>query len=418
MILDDLARFEVRVVFNQRVVRNFFRVRIRQLSLAFGRTDLDDSWRRRADLGRGLVLLDLAVVNGHRDGVLDLARGALLDDLLLARLQIRVDADLGLKWGLLSPLDLGRGRVDLGAHADDRVGRLLGALSSHGRLAGRLAIHDLLGGGDNLGTQLALLVDDLLAGLQVRVEDDLRLERNRLLNLGDDLRILGARAVLDDLVDRVLGLLLLRGHSCLVALSGEVRGVGLLARLALLDDLDLTRLELRVRTGFNFKRHLGSPGDLLGDLGWLGADLDHLIHRLLGDFLSDLRVARLGVDDVTLDRHLLLAWLALGDSLRRASRHVRIKLDLHTERDFRFHGLGGLTGGLRANTDNLLDRLLGALISHLRIAGRLAVHNLLRRSFDLGSELPFLIDDLSTLFQGVVEDNFSLKRNWLLGLGH
>ena len=363
---------------------------IRQLSLVVGRrTNLDNVRGRITDLLSGLILRRLTVLSVNGDGVLNLALLALLDNLGLARLQRRVNADLNLERSVLIPFNdrgcrftlgaypddlldwfantlsgglrtsnlrildglrrgdlvlaqlalldglLGTGfhrviedelglerhidlilgglrALGLGANTDHRVARLLGALSSHSRLTIRLTVLDLLSGGDGLATELALLVDDLLALLQRVVKDNLGLERNRLFNLGHHRGVLGRWAVLDDLIDRSLGLLLLRGHRCLVALRGEVRGVGLLTRNTLLDNLDLTRLQLRVRPGLNIERNLSGPRNLLRGLRRLGANGDDFVDRLLGDLFGDLGIARLGVDDVTLDRHRLLTRLTLG----------------------------------------------------------------------------------------------------------
>ena len=336
-----------------------------QLSLvALGRTNLDDLLHRITDLLSGLILADLTVLSVHRNGVLHLTLLALLDNLGLPRLQLRVNTHLDLERSALSPLNLrgcrlafgtdlhnllhrightlglglrardlrvhdglGRGHLvltqlafldsfllsgfqvlveddlglerhvlfvrggvsafSLGTHTDDLLGRLLGALSGHGRLAIRLAVLDFLSRGHNLGTGLTLLIDLLLTLLESVVEDDLGLERNRLVNLGHHSGVLSCRTVLDDLLDRILRLLLLRLNRCLVTLCSEVSREGLLARHALLDDLDLTRLQLRVRAGLNLERNLGSPGHLLGSLRRLGADLDDLVNRLLSDLVLD-----------------------------------------------------------------------------------------------------------------------------------
>ena len=310
-------------------------------------------------------------------------------------------------------------RLPLGTDADDGVNRFLGALSGHGRLAIRLTVLDLLSRRHNLRTELTLLINNLLTGFEGVVEDDFGLERNRLLHLRHHSGVLSRRAVLDDLVDRVLRLLLLRGHRRLVTRGGEVSGEGLLARHALLDDLDLTRLEFRVRAGLNLERNLRSPGYLRRSLRRFRADLDDLINRLLSDLLFDGGLTiRLGVGHFLSHRGGLLARLTLGYDLEGASRQVRIKLDLHTKRNLRLNRLLDLTGGLSANADDLLDRLLGALSRHGRIAIRLAALDLLRRGHNLGTSLTLLINLLFAFLEGVVEDDLGLERNRLLHLGH
>ena len=314
--------------------------------------------------------------------------------------------------------DLGGLSDGLGTDANDLLGRLLGTLSRHSRVTRRLAVDDLLSRGHNLGTQFTLLVDLLFAGLEGVVEDDLSLEWNRLLNLGHHGGVLSRRAVLDDLLDRVLGLLFLNVHGAFVALGSEVSGVSLLTRNTLLDNLDLTRLQPGVRAGLNRERNLGSPGDLRRRLRRLGADLDNLVNRLFGDFLGDLRVARLGVNNVSLDRHLLLARNTRGHNLRRTGRLVRIELDLHTERNLRRNRLGRRTGGLGTHANYLLGRLLGALSRHSRLTRRLAVDDLLSRGHNLGTQFTLLVDLLFAGLEGVVEDDLSLEWNRLLNLGH
>ena len=385
--------------------------------LALG-ADLDDLLDRLLDaLGSGAGLNNLRVLDGLGRGDLIFTRLAFLDNLLGTGLHGVVELDLGLERN--SSLSLRHVRsFGLGTHTNDLLGRLLGALSRHFWVTRRLAVHDLLGRGYDLSTSRALLIDDLLALLEGAVEDDLSLKRDRLLNLGHHRGVLGCRTILDDLLDRVLGLLFLRGHSFLVALGCEVRGVGFLARNTLLDNLDLARLQLRVRAGLNRERNLGSPGDLRRRLRRLGADLDNLVNRLFGDFLGDLRVARLGVNNVSLDRHLLLARNTRGHNLRRTGRLVRIELDLHTERNLRRNRLGRRTSGLGTHANYLLGRLLGALSRHSRLTRRLAVDDLLGRGYDLSTSLARLVDLLFALVEGVVEDDLSLKRHWLLSLGH
>ena len=391
---------------------------IRQLSLVFSRTNLDDARGRLADFLRRLLLAHLAVINSHRDGVLGLTRRAFLDNLGLTRLQVRVHANLGIVRGLLSPFDLVGNRVSLGTHTDDRVARLLGALGGHGRLAGRLTVHDLLSGSDDLSTQLALLIDDLLARLQIRIEDEFSLERNRLLQLGHYLAVVNLRTVLDDLLNRLLGYLLGGVHRGGVLLRGEVGCEFLLAVFALLDNLHLTWLQLRVHAHDRVVRQRRNPSCLVGCLSRLGADSDNLLNRLLDDLFSNLRVARLGVDDVTVDRHLLLARLAFLSDLGLARLQARVVDDLHLVRNLSLNGLSVLTCGLGTHADDLLGRLLGSLSAHLRITRRLAIHDLLSRSHNLSAKLTLLVNLLLTLFKRVIENDLSLERNRLFNLGH
>ena len=385
--------------------------------LALG-ADLDDLLDRLGHtLGLGLGVHNLRVLDGLGCGDLVLTGLAFLNSFLRAgfhrvvELEFSFERHFDLVFGSF-------GACGLGTNADNPLGRFLGALSRDFRVTRRLAVHDLLSRGHYLGTKLTLLVDDLLTLFKRVIKDDLGLERNRLLNLGHHSGVLSSRTVLNDLVDRILGLLLLRGDSCLVTLSGEVSRVGLLTRHALLDDLDLTRLQIRVRTSLNLKRNLSSPRHLLRSLRRLRTDLDHLINRLLGDLLGDLRVTRLGVGDVALDRHRLLTRNTLGHNLGRTSRHVRIELNLHTERNLRLNRLSGGASGLGADTDDLLGRFLGALRGHDRVARRLAVDELLSRGLNLGTDFTLLVNNLLAGFEGVIEDHLRLERNRLLGLGH
>ena len=382
-------------------------------------TDLDDLLDRIGHtLGLGLRVRDLRVHDGLSRGHLVLTQLAFLDSFLLSGFQVLVEDDLGLERHVLFVLS----RVSafsFGTYTDDLLGRFLGALSGHGWLAIWLAVLDLLSRGHNLGTSLTLLINLLFALLEGVVEDDLGLERNRLVNLGHNSGVLSCRTVLDDLLDRILRLLLLRGDRCLVTLSLEVSGVGLLARHALLDNLDLTRLEFRVRTCLNLERNLGSPGHLLGSLRRLGTNLDHLINWLFSDlFLDGGFTIRLRVGDLLSHSNGLLTRLALGHSFRGASRQIRVELDLHAERNFSLDRVLNLTGGLGTNADLLRFRFLGALSGHGRVARRLTVHNLLSRGHDLGSQLTLLVDDLFTGRQSVIKDNLGLERNRLLSLGH
>ena len=373
-----LTRLQVRV----NAYLDFKRSLFRPLDGCRGRltlsTDLDDLLDRLGHtLGFGLGVHNLRVLDGQGRGDLVLTELAFLDSFLLSGFQVLVEDDLSLERHVL----LVRGGVSafsLGADADDLLGRFLGALSGHGRIAVRLAVLDLLSRGHNLGPELALLVNDLLTLFEGVVEDDFGLERNRLLHLRHHSGVLSCRTVLDDLLDRILRLLLLGLNRCLVTLSSEVSREGLLARHALLDDLDLTRLEFRIRAGLNLERNLRSPGHLLGRLRRFRANLDDLINRLLGDLLLNGGFAiRLGVGDLLSHGHRLLTRLALGYNLRGASWQVRIELDLHTERNLSLDRVLDLTGGLGTHTDLLRRRLLGALSGHGRVARRFTVDELL-----------------------------------------
>ena len=382
-------------------------------------TDLDDLLDRIGHtLGLGLRVRDLRVHDGLSRGHLVLTQLAFLDSFLLSGFQVLVEDDLSLERHVLFVLTL-VSAFSLGAHTDDLLGRFLGALSGHGWLAIWLPVLDLLSRGHNLGTGLTLLINLLFALLEGVVEDNLGLERNRLLSLGHHSGVLSCRTVLDDLLDRILRLLLLWFHRSLVTLSSEVSGEGLLARHALLDDLDLTRLKLRVRAGLNLERNLGSPGHLLGSLRRLGTNLDHLVNRLFSDlFLDGGFTVRLGVGDLLSHSNGLLTRLALGHSFRGAGRQVRVELDLHSEWNLSLDRVLDLTGGLGTNADLLRCRFLGALSGHGRVARRLTVDELLGRGLNLGSELTLLVDDLFAGRQGVIKDNLGLERNRLLSLGH
>ncbi len=410
-----LTSLEVRILANLHLKRGAFGPLD---GLGRGRAlcaDLDDLLDRLCNaLSFGLGTDNLRVHDVLGRGDLILTRLAFLDSLLGTSIHRVVELNLGLERH--SNLRLGDIRThSLSADANNLLLWFLGALSSHGWLAGRLAIHNLLSGGHDIDTGLALLFDDLLAFLQGVVKDNLRLERNRLLGLGHHGGVLSSRAVLDDLVDRILGLLLLRFNRGVVALGREVRGVGLLTRHTLLDNLDLARLQLRVRTGLNFERNLSGPGDLLRCLGRLGADLNDLVHRRFGDLLLHGGFAiRLGVGDLLGNGNRLLARLTLGDSLRRTSRHVRVKLDLYAERNLRLHRLSGLTSSLATNADNLLDRSLSLLLGDYRITGRFTVDKLLLSRNGLFAFFTLLLDDLLASLKGVVIDDLSLERNAVL----
>ena len=381
-------------------------------------SNLDDLLDRLSNaLGFGRCTRDLRVLNGLGGGHLILARLALLDSLLSAGRQGVIELNLGLERNF----DLGLSGVralSLGTHTDDRVGRLLGALRGDGRVTRRLAVDDLLRRSHDLGAVLALLVDDLLASLQRIIKDDFRLERDWLLSLGDNRGVLSLRAVLDDFLDRFLGGFALSKVG-LITNRTEDGGEGLFAVLALLNNAGLTGSEVRVYAHRGAVGHRNGPLGLLSILSGLDANLDDLIDGLFGDLLLDRGFAiRLRVGDLLGHRDGLLARLALGDGLRLARRHRRVKLDLHTERHLSLNRLRGLTRCHCANSDDLLDRFFRALSRHFRVTRRLAVHDLLRRSHDLGAGLTLLVDLLFTLLEGVVEDDLGLERHRLLRLGH
>ena len=101
---------------------------VRQLRLSLGRANFDDVLNRIADLLGGILLGDLPVLNIHRNGVLDLALLAFLNNLGFTRLQFRVDPHLDFERSLFRPLNLGGGRLALGADLDDLVDRIRHAL--------------------------------------------------------------------------------------------------------------------------------------------------------------------------------------------------------------------------------------------------------------------------------------------------
>ena len=248
--------------------------------------------------------------------------------------------------------------------------------------------------GFHLGTVLALLIDDLLPRLQRIIKDDFGLKWDRLFGLGDHGGVLGLRAVLDDALDR-FGASLGLGHVSLAVSSGEGSSVRCLAVLAFLDHLGLTRSKIRVRAQGGAERNRLSPFDLVRSRGLLGADLDDLIHRLLGDLLLYGWLAiRIGVGHLLSNGDGLLARLTLGDGLRLTGRHGRVVLDLHAERNLGLNRIGGLALGLAAHTDDLLDRCLGLFLRDDRVAGRLAVDQLLGGGDGLFAFFTLLVYDL------------------------
>ena len=355
------------------------------------------------------------------------ARGALLIDDLFARRQVRVELVLHRVRDRdgegLNAWRRRRGRLIrihlLRTDADDGLLRSLGLLGGDGRLAGRLAVLNLLRRGDQLFALFALLVDGLLACRQRVVEDDLSLEGD-LAGLGGGQRLVSdGRAVLNERVHRILGLLIIRGHRCVAALGREVSGERLLTQHALGDNLDLTRLQFRVRFDHGVERHRRRPGHLLRSLIRLRADSDDLFSRLFQDLLGGGRLAvRLAVLNRLRDRDLLRARLAFLGNLLLARRQGRVVDDTGRERDLGLNRVHGLAGGLGAHADDLLSRLLGALRGDGRVTGGLAVDKLLRGSGDLIAELALLIDDLLALCEGVIEDDLGGERNRLVGLGH
>ena len=178
---------------------------IRQRSLSLGRTNLNDVLDRITDLLRGFLLGDLPVFNIHRYGVLDLALLAFLNNLGFTRLQFSVDPHLDLERSLFRPLNLGGGRLALGANLDDLVDRIRHTLSFG------LGVHNLrvlngLGSGYLVLAKSTFPHSFLRAGFHRVIEDDLRLERNvYLVFRGFGTGSLGAYA--DDLLGGLLGTL-------------------------------------------------------------------------------------------------------------------------------------------------------------------------------------------------------------------
>ena len=411
-----LTRRELRVRAQDGAKRNWHRPRhLVRRSRLLG-THLDHLINRLLnDLLRDLRITRLRVGDIARNGHLLLARLTFLGHLGLTSRHLRIKLDLHTEWNL-SLNSLGVRTGGLGAHADDLLDRFLGALGSHLRITRRLTVDDLLGRRHNLSTVLALLINLLLTSGKRVIKDNLRLKRNRLLSLGHHRGVISLRAILNDLVDRILRLLLLRGHRCLVTGGGEISGVGLFTRNTLLNNLDLTRLEFRIRAGLYLKRNLSSPRDLRGSLRRLRTHLDHLINRLFGDLLGDLRVTRLGVGDVALDRHRLLTRNTRRGHLGGASRHIRIELDLHTERDLRLNGLSVRTRGLGTHADDSVLLLGHRCRLNDGVAGGFAVDKLLRACHLLLADDTLLIDDLLTRGQRVIEDDRGLKRDLARGL--
>ena len=127
------------------------------------------------------------------------------------------------------------------------------------------------------------MVDDLFAGRQGVIKDNLGLERNRLLGLSHQLARSQTRTVLDDALDGFLGGLFL-DYLSLVALCGELGGELLLAILTFLDNLGFTRLQVRVLANLGRERNRDRPRHVLRALSRLGADEHDLVDRLLGAF--------------------------------------------------------------------------------------------------------------------------------------
>ena len=299
---------------------------IRQLGLTLSRTDLDNAVDRIADCLRRILLDHIAVaVNRNRDSVLDLAWSSLLNNLGFARLQIRVSTDQGVERSLFNPRvrrghrltlfsrlarvrrfsrlsrlsRLARVRrlsrlsrlarvnrrrrlaLALGAHANLSILLVLSNGLRNLRIAYRLTVLELPGLGDFLLTELTGLFLDNPADFQVRVVLNEGVVRNllRVLIRQCGLAALG-RANLDDLVYRVADFLrgLIRGD--LPVFSIHLNGVLDFALLTFLDDLGLTRLQLRVDPNLDLERSLFSPLDGRGCRLALGTDLDDLLDRL------------------------------------------------------------------------------------------------------------------------------------------
>ena len=229
-----------------------------------------------------------------------------------------VEDDLGLERHVLFVLR----RVSasgLGTYTDFLRCRFLGALSRHGRLAVRLTVHNLLGRGHDLGSQLTLLVDDLFAGRQVGIKLNLGLKRYRLLDLCHQFARVQARAVLDDSLNGFLGGLFL-DYLGLVTLRCELSGVGLLAVFTFLDDPRLSRLQFWVFANLSWVRDWNRPRDFLGALRWLRANKNNLVDWSLGLLPRAVLVL------------LLLTRLAFGFNLVLARRDRVVVLVLDLER--------------------------------------------------------------------------------------
>ena len=225
----------------------------------------------------------------------------------------------------------------LRANTDDLLDWLLGALSGHLRVTGRLAVHNLLSRSFDLSSELTLLINDLLTLFQGVVEDNFSLKWNRLLGLGHQFRWLHTRTVLNNASNRFLGGLLL-GYLSLVALGGEVSSKSLLTVFAFLDNPDFTRCQVRVLANLGRVRNRNRPSYSLGAFAFsnLGSDDDDLINRRLGL----LPLAVLG--------HLFLARNALGFNLVLAGRNGVVVLVLDLERDL-----------TRRNVDNVNHSVSG-----------------------------------------------------------
>ena len=287
--------------------------------LALG-ADLDDLFDRLSNaLGFSLRIRDLRVLDGLGCRDLVLAQLSFLNSLLLTGFHRVVKDDLGLERDGYLVLS-GVSALGLGTNADDLLGRLLSAFRGYDRVAGRLAVHELLSRSLNLSTKFTLLVNNLLASLEGVVKNNLGLERNRFLGLGYQLARGQTRTILDD---ARLGFLsgFFLDYLSLGALGGELRSVGLLAILTFLENPGFTRLQLRVLANLGRVRNRNLPGHILGALGRLRADNNDLVDRSLGRLPS------------SVPGHLLLARHALGFNLVGASRDGVIVLVLDVERN-------------------------------------------------------------------------------------
>ena len=376
--------------------------------------DLDDLLDRLGHaLGLGLGTDNIRVLNLLSRRYLVLARLTFLNRFLGAGLHGVVELNLGFEWNVNLGHCLMRA-LGLGTHTNLGRNRLLGALSRHGRLAERLAIHDLLSRGLDISAELTLLVDDLLACLQVRVRGNLRLERHRLLSLGYHRGVFSLRAVLDDALDRFsAGLDFL--NLCFNVGAGKDCSIGSLAVLAFLNHPSLTRSEVRVRTQSRAEWNRLLPLDRIGRSGLLGTNGDDLVDRLLRDLFRDRRLTvRVRVGDVALDRHRLLTRNTWRRHLGLTSRHVRVVLDDDLERSFRLEGFDVLTSGLATNADDLLDRSLSPFLGDYRITGRYSVDKLLLSRNGLFAFFTLLFNDLLASLKSVVINDLSLERDAVL----
>ena len=334
-----------------------------QLSLVFlRRTNLDDLLDGFAHgLLSRFTLGDVAlVVNFHTNGVLHLTGLALLDHLGFTRLQLRVDAHLDLERSVLGPLNLRGCGLALGTDFDDLLDRL-GHTLGFGLGVHNLRVHDGLGRGHLVLTQLPFLDSFLRSGFQVLVEDDLGLERHVLLVRGG----VGAFSLGTDadlLRGRFLGAL--RGHGRVTRgfavheLLG--RGDDLSAELTLLIEDLLAGRQVGIKLNLGLERHrlLGLGHQLARSQARTVLD-DPFDGFLGGLFLDHLGFVALGRE---LGGELLLAVLAFLDNPGFTRLQLRVLTNLGRVRDRnRPRDFLCALSRLGADEHDLIDRLLGAL---------------------------------------------------------